>query len=343
MAAALVENSSAPAVRRFESCAVVGSGASLLSSGHGRCIDAHQAVFRTNDAPVTSALERDIGRRTTWRVGTTDPFLFSVASGPQPRSVPPRSQLGAETHVLYCHLGWVGRCHFLGAGRMRAAMLHPALVDTVSQVGAELARDISGNTSSPLASHRAPPRKRIGAPSTGFITLLAAVHACDRVSAFGFSAFPEVQAESTQKARREQLHSVNSTQPHGTGCTPAKYYGPCTDPEAYFVRNQHHAWQHQWLALRQLERLGLVVNYKNPQAQDGMDYYERQPHSTQRSSANQTFGLRPCRDLRKPGMCEAKKASGHCPSHPWGCDATCETCTSALVAPALASTASPTA
>ena len=51
----------------FDSCAVVGSGPSLLNSGYGVDIDNHDAVFRINSAP-TKGFHQDVGSFTTFRV-----------------------------------------------------------------------------------------------------------------------------------------------------------------------------------------------------------------------------------------------------------------------------------
>ena len=51
----------------FDSCAVVGSGSSLLNSGFGTDIDNHDAVFRINSAP-TKGFHQDVGSFTTFRV-----------------------------------------------------------------------------------------------------------------------------------------------------------------------------------------------------------------------------------------------------------------------------------
>ena len=51
----------------FDSCAVVGSGSSLLNSGYGVDIDNHDAVFRINSAP-TKGFQQDVGSFTTFRV-----------------------------------------------------------------------------------------------------------------------------------------------------------------------------------------------------------------------------------------------------------------------------------
>ena len=71
-----------PRVCRYKTCAIVGSGGSLLGARQGSEIDAHDAVFRLNlapDAKAASALRTsphrhlptwvaDVGSRTTWRV-----------------------------------------------------------------------------------------------------------------------------------------------------------------------------------------------------------------------------------------------------------------------------------
>ena len=56
--------------RRFPRCAVVGGSGGLLGGGAGRRIDAHDAVFRTNDAPTQDKYAADVGTRTHFRVGS---------------------------------------------------------------------------------------------------------------------------------------------------------------------------------------------------------------------------------------------------------------------------------
>ena len=71
---------SMPVPKLHSTCAVVGSSAVLLGEGLGRQIDRAEAVFRVNFAPVDS-FERDVGARTTYRVGTVDmSLLFKHAS-----------------------------------------------------------------------------------------------------------------------------------------------------------------------------------------------------------------------------------------------------------------------
>ena len=49
--------------QRVDSCAVVGSSASLLSHHHGPGIDEHELVLRINTAPV-AGFESHVGSRT---------------------------------------------------------------------------------------------------------------------------------------------------------------------------------------------------------------------------------------------------------------------------------------
>jgi hypothetical protein len=71
-----------PKVCKYRSCAIVGSGGSLLGARQGKEIDAHDAVLRLNLAPDAKSAAQthtaphrhlptwlaDVGGRTTWRV-----------------------------------------------------------------------------------------------------------------------------------------------------------------------------------------------------------------------------------------------------------------------------------
>lgn len=50
---------------RYESCAMVGNSGALLNAKWGRDIDAHDMVFRFNQAP-TKGFEVAVGTRTTY-------------------------------------------------------------------------------------------------------------------------------------------------------------------------------------------------------------------------------------------------------------------------------------
>ena len=64
----------------FNSCAVVGSGPSLLNSGYGTDIDNHDAVFRINSAP-TKGFHSDVGSFTTFRVSYGITCLHAAMTG----------------------------------------------------------------------------------------------------------------------------------------------------------------------------------------------------------------------------------------------------------------------
>ena len=56
-------------------CAVVGSSGGLAGSGQGGLIDAHDAVYRFNSAPVGGPYEADVGNRTSVWVASHVPRL----------------------------------------------------------------------------------------------------------------------------------------------------------------------------------------------------------------------------------------------------------------------------
>ena len=102
---------------RGASCAVVGSSGSLMRSGFGAAIDAHDVVLRFNLAPAGGVWAADVGNRTTIRILTDKvvaPFMRTAATaggskkgggggtGRFSRSSEPHSTL-----LLYCMAqGW---------------------------------------------------------------------------------------------------------------------------------------------------------------------------------------------------------------------------------------------
>jgi beta-galactoside alpha2,6-sialyltransferase (sialyltransferase 2) len=64
-------------IPRFKTCAVVSSASSLREYRYGKEIDAHDAVFRINNAPV-DGYEKMVGQRTTVRVINSQvPFYYN--------------------------------------------------------------------------------------------------------------------------------------------------------------------------------------------------------------------------------------------------------------------------
>jgi len=53
---------------RYKTCAVVGNGGALLTSRHGKDIDAHDAVLRMNNAPVGGRFTDYVGSKTTFNM-----------------------------------------------------------------------------------------------------------------------------------------------------------------------------------------------------------------------------------------------------------------------------------
>ena len=64
-------------LRRFGTCAIVGSGGALKGAGLGEEIDRHGAVIRFNENKV-EGYERDVGRRTTYRLVYPESFYRPI-------------------------------------------------------------------------------------------------------------------------------------------------------------------------------------------------------------------------------------------------------------------------
>uniref|UniRef100_A0A3Q0RQZ9 alpha-N-acetylgalactosaminide alpha-2,6-sialyltransferase n=1 Tax=Amphilophus citrinellus TaxID=61819 RepID=A0A3Q0RQZ9_AMPCI len=144
-------------------CALVGNGGILKNSKKGKEIDSHHYVFRTNGA-VIKGFEQDVGSRTTHYTFSTNTLMNSIQSyaGAGYRGPP-------ETRYIF--LPDHDRDYLL----MKAAATH-TLVESGREKGKKFLRSNTLKTK----------YKYIYRPSTGATMLLAALHTCDQVSAYGF-------------------------------------------------------------------------------------------------------------------------------------------------------------
>ncbi|XP_040386417.1 alpha-N-acetylgalactosaminide alpha-2,6-sialyltransferase 2-like [Cygnus olor] len=181
---------SAPCVR----CAVVGNGGILNGSRMGPAIDAHHHVFRVNGA-ITAGFERDVGNRTSFYIFSTNTMMNSLSSYAadgfkHPPQTPETRYVFLPDHDRdYLLLRAALTRQRVDRGRDKGAwpqdyfgqdlraekfrMLHP---DFIRYLRNRFLR----------ANILATPLWPLYRPSTGAVMLLAAIHTCDEVSAFGF-------------------------------------------------------------------------------------------------------------------------------------------------------------
>lgn len=175
-------------------CAVVGNGGILKDSKKGKEIDAHHYVFRTNGA-ITKGFEQDVGSRTTHYTFSTNTLMNSMRSySSAGYKGPPVSK---ETRYIF--LPDHDRDYLL----VKAAATHKA-VERGPEKGKSpsmyFGEDVSAEKLKMyhpdfirylrnrfLRSHAMNTKYRdIYRPSTGATMLLAALHTCDQVDAYGF-------------------------------------------------------------------------------------------------------------------------------------------------------------
>lgn len=175
-------------------CALVGNGGILKNSQKGKEIDNHHYVFRTNGA-VIKGFEQDVGSRTTHYTFSTNTLMNSIQSyaGAGYRGPP----VSKETRYIF--LPDHDRDYLL----MKAAATH-TLVESGHEKGKNpmnyFGEDVSAEKLKMyhpdfirylrnrfLRSNTLKTKyKYIYRPSTGATMLLAALHTCDQVSAYGF-------------------------------------------------------------------------------------------------------------------------------------------------------------
>ncbi|XP_031417010.1 alpha-N-acetylgalactosaminide alpha-2,6-sialyltransferase 2 [Clupea harengus] len=175
-------------------CAVVGNGGILKDSKKGLEIDQHDYVFRTNGA-VIKGFEQDVGSRTSFYTFSTNTLRNSIHSYKGfGYNGPPLSE-----ESRYVFLPDHDRDYIL----MRASVMHtpiergPERTKTPPKYFGENARAEKFKMYHPdfirylrnrfLRSSVLKGKYRsIYRPSTGGVMLLAALHTCDQVSAYGF-------------------------------------------------------------------------------------------------------------------------------------------------------------
>ncbi|XP_077482633.1 alpha-N-acetylgalactosaminide alpha-2,6-sialyltransferase 2 [Stigmatopora argus] len=230
-------------------CAVVGNGGILKDSNKGEEIDAHHYVFRTNGA-ILAGFEQDVGVRTTHYTFSTNTLMNSMASY---ASVgyrgPPKTQ---ETRYV-----------FLPDHDRDYLLMKAAAQRTPVEQGRERGKDVfspsptkyfgKNVTSTQLKMYhpdfiryirnRFLPSKtlktkhrNIYRPSTGAVMLLAALHTCDRVSAYGFM---------TPQYKKYSNH----------------YYDRKYQPVGFYINHDYKLEMNLWQTLHQA---GLITLYMRP-------------------------------------------------------------------------------
>ncbi|KAJ0003768.1 hypothetical protein NQD34_008866 [Periophthalmus magnuspinnatus] len=154
---------------RCRTCAVVGNSGNMKGSNYGRQIDAHDIVMRMNFGK-TAGYEVDVGNKTTHRVMYPESGM----------------DLDDDTHLVLfpfkiMDLQWITEAFTTGFhGRSYAPVQEKinANKNLVMVVNPRFMRYIHTCWLSTRGKY----------PSTGFMTLVLAMHICDQVDIYGFGA-----------------------------------------------------------------------------------------------------------------------------------------------------------
>uniref|UniRef100_A0A061QMP4 Beta-galactoside alpha--sialyltransferase 1 isoform x1 n=2 Tax=Tetraselmis sp. GSL018 TaxID=582737 RepID=A0A061QMP4_9CHLO len=190
--------------QKFESCAVVGRGASLLGSRLGPTIDRHHAVFRFDNSPTALKYASDVGRRTRYQV--LSPHwannLLSYGAYPEDPSLPrvTRWWIDVASVVLW---GDISQSAYL-----KLRYIYPGASVVF------LSRDLTTMVEAIVSNMRARIEKVLHislpsntAPSSQMYTLLMAVNMCNKVRVFG------VDSGCTIRSRRCMYTYFDESEP----------------------------------------------------------------------------------------------------------------------------------
>ncbi|KAJ0055399.1 hypothetical protein NL108_016889 [Boleophthalmus pectinirostris] len=145
-------------------CAVVGNSVNLKRSHYGKLIDQHESVFRIN-LGMTNGFEKDVGTKTTHRV------IYPESMG---------ARLDNTTHLVFFpfklkDLNWLAYWVTPGTVRVNNPIKRKDLV-------------LMANPAFMRYIHLSWLQGKGQYSSTGFMTVILALHICDEVSVFGFGA-----------------------------------------------------------------------------------------------------------------------------------------------------------
>ncbi|RXN24061.1 centrosomal protein of 131 kDa [Labeo rohita] len=146
-------------------CAVVGNGGILNGSRKGKEIDEHDYVFRVNGA-VLKGFEKDVGSRTSFYTFSTNTMRNSMRSY---AGVGYRGPPISKVTIVVCPPTYFGK----NVTAEKFKIYHPDFIRYLRN------RFLHSHLLKTGA-------RRIYRPSTGAVMLLAAIHTCDQVDAYGF-------------------------------------------------------------------------------------------------------------------------------------------------------------
>ena len=164
-------------------CAIVGNSGTLLKSGKGRDIDAHDAVLRMNYAP-TKGFEADVGSKTTYDLSNRENARFLLKGEIGGDSRKGGHGLRPSTLLFFEVASPINRRAIFNPllkkfSDKRIHFLHPSFVARAQRLWFGLKSAIEAKTHA----------KYHDKPMSGLYAVLFSLTVCDEVDLYGFEAY----------------------------------------------------------------------------------------------------------------------------------------------------------